>query len=136
MSETPTELRVEDVMARRFELDQEISLIEGQHKLELEPLKEEQTMCERFVQEHMLAQGLQQLKTGAGMTYFTTGDTVTVEDADAFFDYVMENRAAFLLNKAANKTAVKEFIESNAGEKPPGIKYDSFRKLAWRRGKS
>lgn len=128
------ELRMDDVMAHRFQLVEEVAIIQGRHKAELEPLQEEISLCEKVLHEHMVAQGLQQLKTDAGMAFFQTGDSVTVEDFDAFIEYVVETGAVHLLNKAANKTAVKEFIEAN--KTPPiGVKYDSFRKLAWRRGK-
>ncbi len=68
-------------------------------------------------------------------TFFVTKDSVKLDDPDAFFDYVFTNDARHLLNNAANKSAVKEYIEANNGEKPPGVEYTSFRDLNWRRGK-
>lgn len=127
------QISVNDVMAQRFKLVEDIAIIEGRHKGELDPLKEELSMCDTFIQQYMNEQGLQQLKTDAGMAFFKSGDSVTVEDAEAFFDFVFKTGSRELLNNAANKTAVKEYIEAKK-ELPPGIKFDSFRKLNWRRG--
>ena len=130
----PQEVTLDTVMARRFELDEQIALIQGRHKQELEPLAEEKTLCEQFIKSQMLATGLQQVKTAAGhQTFFTTKDSVVMDDWDQFIAIVQQGNWQ-LLNHAANKTAVKEWIETNNAP-PPGVRYDSFKDLAWRRGK-
>ena|SRR3990167_856006 len=124
------------VMARRFELVEQIGIIEGRHKNELAPLNEELGLCEKFIHESMAAAGEQQVKIeGVGMAYFTTQDSVKVGDWDAILGYITENKAYELLNHAVNKSSIKEFIEANKAP-PPGVAYESRRVLAWRRGKS
>jgi len=142
-------------MARRFELDTEIAIIQGRHKGELEPFVEEQKLCEMFVKDFMNTAGLQQYKIASGdQAFFQAKDSVTAGDFEATLDYIVAApplsgfetvwaeilkhiRAAGnwnLLNKAVNKTAVKEYIEVNKAP-PPGVKYDSYRDLQWRKGK-
>ena len=143
-------------MARRFELDTEIAIIQGKHKGELEPLLEEQKLCELFVKDFMNTSGIQQYKIASGdQAFFQAKDSVSAGDFEATLDYIVAApalpgftegvwadilkyiRAAGnwqLLNKAVNKTAVKEYIEVNK-EPPPGVKYDSYRDLQWRKGK-
>jgi len=142
-------------MARRFELDTEIAIIQGTYKGELEPLLEEQKLCETFVKDFMNTSGLQQYKLASGdQAFFQAKDSVTAGDFEATLDYIVAApalpglegvwagilkhiRAAgnwAILNKAVNKTYVKEFIEVNK-EPPPGVKYDSYRDLQWRKGK-
>jgi hypothetical protein len=142
-------------MARRFELDTEIAIIQGKHKGELEPLLEEQKLCEVFVKDFMNTSGLQQYKLASGdQAFFQVKDSVSAGDFEATLDYIVAApalpglegvwdailkhiRAAGnwnILNKAVNKTAVKEYIEVNKAP-PPGVKYDSYRDLQWRRGK-
>jgi len=122
-------------MARHFELDEAIAIIQGKHKAELEPLLEEQKLCDVFVKDFMNTAGIQQYKIASGsQAYFTTKDSVSVEDFDATIAYILEHQAFHMLNKAVNKTAVKEYIEVNKAP-PPGVKYDSYRDLNWRRGK-
>lgn len=124
-------------MARRFELVEEMSIIEGRHKAELAPMAEELSLCEKFIHAEMLTSGAQQWKSAntGHMTFFTTQDSVKVGDPDQFFAYVFENKAAHLLNNAANKTSVKEYIEANNAP-PPGVSYEARKVLAWRRGKA
>ena len=124
------------VMARRFELVEQIGIIEGRHKNELAPLNEELGLCEKFIHESMAAAGEQQVKIeGVGMAYFTTQDSVKIGNWDETLPYIIENQAYELLNHAVNKTAVKEFIEANKAP-PPGVTYEARKVLAWRRGKS
>ena len=142
-------------MARRFALDTEIALIQGKHKAELEPLLEEQKLCEAFVKDFMNTSGVQQYKIASGdQAFFQAKDSVTAGDFEATLDYIVAAPALEgfesvwavilkhirsagnwqILNKAVNKTAVKEYIEVH-NTPPPGVKYDSYRDLQWRKGK-
>jgi hypothetical protein len=143
-------------MARRFELDTEIAIIQGRHKGELEGLFEEQKLCETFVKDFMNTAGLQQYKIASGdQAFFQAKDSVSAGDFEATLDYIVATPPFVgitpavwadvlkyirtegnwqLLNKAVNKIAVKEYIEVNKAP-PPGVKYDSYRDLQWRKGK-
>ena len=114
------ELNRSEVITRRFELDEQISLIQGRHKAELAPLVEELSMCERFVADSMNKANEQSVKIdGVGMTFFTTQDSVRVGDWDAVLAYIIENKAYELLNHAVSKTVVKEMIEANSATPEP-----------------
>lgn len=131
-----TEITRDQVMSRRFALVEEIAVLSGRHKLELDPLNEELRLCEAFIKDSMNTANEQQIKTAEGhMAYFTTKDSVKVGDWDATLAFIRENNAFGLLNQAVNKTACKEYIEEHKAP-PPGVEYSSFRDLAWRRGKS
>ncbi|MHB8388018.1 MAG: hypothetical protein ACYDBH_00385 [Acidobacteriaceae bacterium] len=129
-----TEVNLEIVMARRFDLVEQMAIIQGKHKAELAPLAEEVNLCETFIKDEMNRSGMQQCKTSSGMAFFTTKDSVTVENFDETLAEIREKGLWQLLNKAVNKTAVKEYIEVNKAV-PPGVKYDSYKDLSWRRGK-
>lgn len=152
------EITLDVVMARRFELVEQMGVIAGRHKAELAPLGEELNLCEVFIKDHMNKAGLQQAKTDAGMAFFTTKDSVTVKDMDAAIGFMVDSAAVNapadidpgvvrrmldhvkahgmwgLLNKAVNKTAAKELIEAKTP--PPGVEYSSYKDLGWRRGKA
>ncbi len=159
------EVNLDEVMSRRFELDEQITAIQNANKAALAPLVEEMGLCESFVKAELLKTGAQQWKSSSTghMTYWTTKDSVTVEDMDAVIHRILvesplppkdEDSTYFmsgdgwtrilrhiqntglwaLLNKAVNKTVTKELIE--AGDQPPGIKFVQFKDLAWRRGKA
>jgi len=127
-------LNLDTVMARRFALVEEMKTIQVRHNLELMPLNDELALCETFIKDVMNKAGLKQAKTAAGMAFFTTKDSVTVEDWEATLSYIETTKNFGLLNRAVNKTAVKEYIEEFKTP-PPGVKYDAYRDLAWRRGK-
>ena len=73
-----------EVITRRFELDEQISLIQARHKVELAPLVEGLGLCERYVADSMNKANEQSVKIdGVGMTYFTTKSKCQVRDWDA-----------------------------------------------------
>ena len=129
------EINLDDVMTRRFDLDEQASILMGKHKLELAPLIEEMKLCESFIKAELLKSGAQQWKSASTghQTFWTTKDSVTVDDWDTVLAYIKANNAYELLNHAVSKTVVKEMIEAQTP--PPGVKYVSFKDLAWRRGR-
>lgn len=127
------EVGLDEVMARRFDLVEQLAIISGKHEAELKPLKDELSMCEAFVADHMNRTKTDQVKVNGNLAFFKTGDSVSMSDFDAFIGYVLANSATHLLNQAANKTAVKEFIEANSTP-PPGVEYRTFRKVHFRKG--
>jgi hypothetical protein len=130
------EISIDTVMLRRFDLDEQIAIIQGRQAAEIAPLVEEKKLCEQYIKDAMNTGNLQQLKIACGhQAYFTTKDSVKVGDWDAALAYIRTHNAFELLNQAVNKTACKEFIEEHK-EPPPGVAYESFRDLAWRRGKA
>ena len=133
MTETPS---LDEVMSRRFQLVEDIAIIQGRQKLELEPLNEEVRLCETFIKDEMNKGNMQQWKSSSTghMAFFQTKDSVKVDDWDEVLAYIREHEAYYLLNHAVGKQAVKEFIEANKSA-PPGVEYTSFKDLAWRRGK-
>ena len=158
------DVNLDEVMSRRFELDEQITAIQNKNKADLAPLLEELQLCESFVKAELIKTGAQQWKSSSTghMTYWTTKDSVTVEDMDqvihrilaesplpppmlggeyeiepegwtAILNHIAETGLWALLNKAVNKTTTREVLES--GGEVPGVKLTSFRDLAWRRGK-
>lgn len=128
------EIALDTVMARHFDLTDQIGVIQGRHKVELSPLNEELNLVDAYIKAEMTKAGMQQCKTAVGQAFFTTKDSVTVRDWDAVVEYIKANDAWHLLNHAVAKNACKEHIEANNAP-PPGIEYSSFRDLSWRRGK-
>lgn len=129
------EVNLDQVMARRFDLDQEISLREAQFKESIAPLREELNLCETYIKSTMQQQGLSQLKTDAGMTYFTTKSSVSIVDWDAALAKIQADGLWHFLTKKVSTTAVKEYIEEHKAV-PPGVKLEQYQDLSWRRGKA
>lgn len=158
---TEADLNLDVVMSRRFDLVAQQEMLAARHKAELAPLAEEIALCETFIKDAMNQSGAQSFKSAStgDMAFFTTKDSVTVQDMPAIIrfmvaaappleqngkivpseqwqavvDHICQHGMWGLLNKAVNKSAAKELIEAQTP--PPGIKYDAYKDLAWRRGK-
>ena len=128
------EITLDTVMARHFDLTDQIGVIQGRHKAELAPLNEELNLVDTYIKTEMTKAGMQQCKTAVGQAFFTTKDNVSVKDWDAALGFIQSEGAWHLLNHAINKTATKEYIEVHNAP-PPGVEYSSYKDLSWRRGK-
>lgn len=128
-----TDLSVDTVMTRRFQLADEIDEVSRRHKLELKPLVDELELCEQFVKAEMNTGNMQQLKIrDVGMAYFTTKSKCVVEDFEAVLAEIKEKGLWHMLTKAVSKEAVKDYIEAYK-ESPPGVRFEQFKDLSWRR---
>lgn len=129
-----SEISLDVVMARRFEIDKQMTVITNRHKAELAPLAEELKLCETYLRTKMLAGNMQQLKiTGVGQAYFTTKTRSSVNDWDALLAHIREQNLWQLLTKAVGKEAVKEYLDERQ-ELPPGVKFEQYKDLSWSRG--
>lgn len=107
--------------------------IEERHKEELKPIN---TALELLKQE--LAKGLDALnvdsaKTACGTVSFSSKASAALADKSAFWTYVVTTGNFDLIDYKANVTAVKEHIEKNQGQAPPGVNFTVFRDVGVRR---
>lgn len=154
-----TELTIDTVMTRRFELDEAISVVESRCKAEIAPLAEELSMCENYIRSELLANGTQQWKSAntGHSTHFTTKTRCTVGDMNQVVDCVLsaatplngytpeqwagvlrhiaDHALWIMFTNAVRKETVKEYIETNKAP-PPGVNYSEYRDLVWSRGKA
>lgn len=71
-------------------------------------------------------------KTSSGTIYLTTKSTASLEDADAFMRHVIGTEAWDLLDRRANSSAVKAYIDEN-NTLPPGVKFSQVVDVGVRR---
>lgn len=128
-----TDLSVDTVMTRRFQLADEIDEVSRRHKVELEPLKSELELAEQYIKMEMNKGNMQQLKIrDVGMAFFTTKTKCVVEDFEATLAEIKEKGLWHMLTKAVSKEAVKDYLEEYK-ETPPGVRFEQFKDLSWRR---
>jgi len=96
--------------------------------------------------EEMIAQDLRALGTNSvtikkgtdvpaiitGTTYLATRISSRVEDAEVFFNFVIENNATEFLFVRASEAAVKEYMEEHK-QPPPGVVTETNQKLCFRK---
>ena len=107
--------------------------IEAKHKEELKPINEALDGLKEVLKAGLDQVNADSLKTDCGTVSFTTRASASLADKDAFWAYVVSTGSWELLDYKANVTAVRDWIENNNGNQPPGVNYNSFRDVNVRR---
>lgn len=84
-------------------------------------LKEKLTRLEGEMLKSLQEAGATSIATTSGTVYKQEEITPTGSDWQAFYDWVRENNAFDALERRIKKTFVKEHMEANGGELPPGV---------------
>jgi hypothetical protein len=114
--------KVDDVVAAYIKLRDKKTEMERKHKEELAPIKETMSKLENWLQRRLLEEGVESFKTSQGTAFLQSATSATVRDWDATFAWMQKNDEWSLLEARVNKTAVRDFVETN-GEAPPGVEY-------------
>lgn len=103
------------------------------HRQELKPISEAMEGLKEVLKAGLDQVNADSLKTACGTVSFTTKASASLADKDAFWAYVVSTGSWELLDYKANVTAVRDWIEQNNGNQPPGVNYSSFRDVNVRR---
>jgi hypothetical protein len=106
--------------------------IEEQHTEELKPFVELQNALTAWFTEQLDNVGAKSVKTAQGTVYQSTRYSASLNDPKAFMDYVITTQSWDLLDRKANSTAVRDFIEQHKSE-PPGVRLSAIRTVGVRR---
>lgn len=125
---------VDKVIAAYIKLRDTKDEVKRKHSAELAPINDQMMKLEAFLQSELQKAGLTQFKAaGVGVAFIKTDTSATVEDRDAFFDFVKTNGKWELLDARCSKSVVQEYVEAH-GEIPPGIKFQQEQVVQIRRG--
>lgn len=123
---------VAQTLARRVEqyirVRDQIDAMEEAHKKRKAPLLEIQNQLTGMMMAWLEQTGADSVKTPNGTFTNTTKTTASLDDPDAFMDFVKANNQFNLMNRVANPTAVRDFVEKN-GSLPPGVNLATMRSL-------
>lgn len=112
--------RVEQYIALR----DKIKMLDDEHKKEMEPYRDALEKLNEILLNH-----LNEIKSdsasvnGVGTVYRTAKESASLADASAFMDFVIANEQWDLLDRKANVTAVRDYMQANTGDLPPGVNY-------------
>jgi hypothetical protein len=109
-----------------------IKALEAAHKEQLKPMKEALEQLGGVLMQFMTETGSDGIKTEAGTCYVTTRWSAALADADAFMRFVRETGNFDLLDRKANATAVRDYVEANT-TLPPGVNLSSIQQVGVRR---
>jgi len=121
-------LRVEQYVKLR----DKISEIKDRHKTELKPFNDMLEHLGGVLLQHLESTNQEASRCASGTVYRSLDESVSLADPEAFMDYITNNNAWELMDRRANKTAVKAFIEEHKSL-PPGVNYSSTFKVGVRR---
>lgn len=105
---------------------------------EISRLKKFQAKKDEWLMSQLSALNVDSVKSTHGTVYTSVAESVTVADAEVFFEYVRRNEAWHLLERRASKTEVLNIMgdkenDSRPNSPPPGINYTAVRKVGVRR---
>jgi hypothetical protein len=106
--------------------------ITARHEEELKPFVDIQNALTAWFTAKLDTVGAKSVKTDKGTVYQSTRYSASLSDPKAFMDYVIDNKSWDLLDRKANSTAVRDFIEQHKSE-PPGVRLSAIRTVGVRR---
>jgi len=92
-----------------------------QFNAEDKDLREKQDRLEAEMLRFMQDSGSDSVRTDAGTIYRQESVKPAASDWDAFYNWVKEHDAFDALEKRIKATFVKEYMEENDGDTPPGV---------------
>ena len=113
---------VDEVVSAYIKLRAKKDAMEANTKAEVKKIVEKMDKFEAWLKEQADAQGVTSFKTKHGTAFLKTTDYANVENWDAALNFILDNQAFDLLNKAVSKVAVRGYIDANKAV-PPGVNY-------------
>lgn len=134
MSSTPAveNATVDKRVEQYIKVRDAIKKANDEHEASIKPLVDLQNLLTGWMQNFLEQAGADNIKTAHGTCYSTTRYTASLADPEAFMQYVITNKDFDLLDRKANVTAVKEYVQEK-GALPPGVNLSSIKTVGVRR---
>lgn len=123
---------IDSIIKKYVELRDAIDAVNAEAKKKVAALEEAQETIASVLMKLAKEQGVTSFKTESGTAFVSTKDHVGISDWNRTIEYIEQNKAWNLLNKAVNKTAVKEYIAQHEIP-PPGVNYTVMQEIQVRR---
>lgn len=123
---------IDSIIKKYVELRDAIDAVNAEAKKKVAALEEAQETIASVLMKLAKEQGVTSFKTESGTAFVSTKDHVGISDWARTIEYIEQNKAWNLLNKAVNKTAVKEYIAQHEIP-PPGVNYTVMQEIQVRR---
>lgn len=132
---TPVPFNADECIGQYVKLRDLASERKEAHKKELEPITEAMAALEEAMLAQLNSIGADNLTSKSGTVYKTKKESASVADMEAFWAYVVATGSWHLLDKKANVTGCREYIDNKVdqGNAPPGVNFSSMNKVNVRR---
>jgi hypothetical protein len=119
--------RIDTRVAQYIAVRDEIARLEEEHKAALRPLNALKEKLKQAILNFFDKTGQTSAKTKYGTASAKVVYTSPLSDPDLFMNFVRENDAYELMDRRANSTAVREYLDEHDGQLPPGVKLNARR---------
>ena len=109
------------------------ALLDAEHKARVAEIDAQMKNAEAFLLGHLNETGLDRMGTSTGTVYVTVKTMPSIKDRSALTDYIKATGQIELLQMRVSSTAVKEFLEHNNNQLPPGVDITTAREVSVRR---
>ena len=109
------------------------SMLDAEHKARVAEIDAQMTNAENFLLNHLNESGLDRVGVGAGTVFVQVKTMPSFEDKEATIAYIKQSGNVELLQSRLSSTAVKEFMDANNQQLPPGVKIMTERTVTIRR---
>lgn len=127
-----TTSRVDKWVEQYILIRDKLKALEAEHDLKRAPFVEVQNLLTARMLKFLDRTGQTSAKTLHGMVIASTRHTASLADPEAFMDFVMKNGLFELLDRRANSTAVKDYVQENHAL-PPGCNLSQLKTVQVRR---
>lgn len=125
-------ITVETRVAQYVAIRDKVKEMDEEHEKKRAPLLELQNMLSGWLQQHLEKFGSESVRTAAGTVYLSTRFTASLADPDTFMKFVIEHNRFELMDRRANATAVKDYVQER-GVLPPGVNLNGIKTVGVRR---
>lgn len=132
MTDAPKTVTIDMRIQQYVSLRDKIKELDDLHKAKMKPYRETLDSLNSLLLDLLNNAGGDSIKTQHGTAYRTVRRTASLEDAEAFMDFVINKGLFELLDRKVNVTAAEAFAEEN-GILPPGVKMTSSSVVGVRR---
>lgn len=112
-------------IAQYVALRNKVKGIKDKHKEELAPYNDAMEKLEALLLQGLQATGQESAKSASGTVYKTTRNSASLDDPEAFLDFIRTSGRWELMDRKANAPAVAAYMDQNQAP-VPGVKFTSM----------
>ncbi len=109
------------------------SKLDAEHKARVAEIDAQMANAENFLLNHLNESGLDRVGVGAGTVFVQVKTMPSFENNEATIAYIKQSGNVELLQSRLSSTAVKELMDANNQQLPPGVKIMTERTVTIRR---
>jgi len=119
-------MKYDDLLREYLALRGSAEDIMDEAKAKVSAIRKQMGLIEYAITEAAERDGLETVPAECGTGYWSVHYNCTIASPSDFFDFVREHEAWELMDKRANKTSVREYVE-RMGTPPPGVNFGGYR---------